>query len=89
MSPLPQPLVLPLLRLTLPPSLLLHLTLPPSLLLLRSALSPSQFTISVYGVEEVERAEAAGDKKLAEQLGHEAVATSLQTVRAGSAGAGR
>ena len=39
-----------------------------------------QFTISVYGVEEIEKAEKAGNKELAEQLSHAAVANSIKTV---------
>ncbi|KAG2453313.1 hypothetical protein HYH02_001537 [Chlamydomonas schloesseri] len=39
-----------------------------------------QFTISVYGVEEIEKAEKAGNKELAEQLSHAAVANSIQTI---------
>ncbi|PNH05393.1 Phospholipid-transporting ATPase 3 [Tetrabaena socialis] len=39
-----------------------------------------QFTISVYGVEEIEKAERDGDKVLAERLSHQAVAESIATV---------
>ncbi|GLC46227.1 hypothetical protein PLESTM_001842700 [Pleodorina starrii] len=40
-----------------------------------------QFTITVYGVEEVEKAEARGDKQEAERLAHAAVARSLEMTK--------